>query len=639
MEAAMLPFPLTTRALFLVGPPSKVWSQVQKIYTKRDEDSAPLTNVRRSLYRNVLLSLFNRIGAERESRPVLLRGLLQHVRETESFDGLESIFLTLANAAELEGQHEVFESGINLWCQFGRAPWVAGAGPLVFFDVADGAITFFSAEVAASLRPGAAYASVIEGKHHLGRRLAELGLFRIEQSFDPASGGRVVMGPRAKSVSEARRHRTRVAAARAVHDARVVGSVLGSLRGASEVGPPTLTRPGELTFMMAAVIQLTPHENRTMRDTLSLQLLRDTVPIDDSWTILNSDGSVTKGSVQEIPFPDGSRQLIVSGETDAEGPTSSGLVPGPYTSSGETIVAGISSDGKSTVVSHEKWINTVNEDATAVSGTWESSLTSDDGSASSERGAWTQDSSGLSSTSSQVSADGSVTITTRTVDNNGDGNEHISRVSPKGEITDEDIPIHESPGDESGSDPGGAVGGGGDGGGGDGGGGDGGGGDGGGGESGGCFTADTWVLMGDGEARAIDSIAVGDHVLARSESGGPVASRRVKHVFRHHVAETLRLHLADGSCVDTTGPHRFFVVGRGFLPASELTPGATLATSADGGAIAVQRLEPRPGEAVVYNLSVADDPTYFVGPHGLFVHNVKPEKRGPEEPDDGGRSW
>src|SRR4029453_18244320 len=101
----MLTYPLTTRALFLVRPEAEVWPQLQKIYARRDEDSRPVARARRSLYRNVLLSLFNGVRAAPEDRPPPFRGLLEYAHKAESFDGLESVFLTLARAARLEGDH------------------------------------------------------------------------------------------------------------------------------------------------------------------------------------------------------------------------------------------------------------------------------------------------------------------------------------------------------------------------------------------------------------------------------------------------------------------------------------------------------------------------------------------------------
>jgi cytochrome c peroxidase len=79
-----------------------------------------------------------------------------------------------------------------------------GRALLVFLDVADGMLTFFSAKVARSLRPGGAHAGLVEGGEPSVRRLAELGLFTIERAFDPATGGQVVMSPRVDALPAAK---------------------------------------------------------------------------------------------------------------------------------------------------------------------------------------------------------------------------------------------------------------------------------------------------------------------------------------------------------------------------------------------------------------------------------------------------
>jgi hypothetical protein len=139
------------------------------------------------------------------------------------------------------------------------------------------------------------------------------------------------------------------------------------------------------------------------------------------------------------------------------------------------------------------------------------------------------------------------------------------------------------------------------------------------------------VLLASGALQPIDQIAVGDHVLAWCEQDGRVARCRVSRVFVHQVSETLRLHLADGEPVDTTWPHRFGVPGGDFVAAGGLRAGDLLVAQSPRGAVAVKRLEPRPGAAVVYNLTVEGSHTYYVGTQRLLVHNRKDEDGGEED--------
>jgi hypothetical protein len=77
--------------------------------------------------------------------------------------------------------------------------------------------------------------------------------------------------------------------------------------------------------------------------------------------------------------------------------------------------------------------------------------------------------------------------------------------------------------------------------------------------------------------------------------------------------------------IRTTGEHRFYVRGKGWLPAGELRPGDRL-RSAHGPDPVVLALTDEQEETVVYNLRVAWYHTYFVGdrdwPCSVWAHNA-----------------
>lgn len=52
--------------------------------------------------------------------------------------------------------------------------------------------------------------------------------------------------------------------------------------------------------------------------------------------------------------------------------------------------------------------------------------------------------------------------------------------------------------------------------------------------------------------------------------------------------------------------------------------------------MAIARIEPGTGVHEVYNLSVAEAHTYFVGETEIWVHNVKDDGGSGDEGDDGG---
>jgi hypothetical protein len=149
-----------------------------------------------------------------------------------------------------------------------------------------------------------------------------------------------------------------------------------------------------------------------------------------------------------------------------------------------------------------------------------------------------------------------------------------------------------------------------------------GGGDGGG---GGCFTGNTPVLMADGFRKNIDAIVAGDMVLARDETTGVTEVQSVTRTFRHVVGETLVLRLNGDELIETTATHRFGTAKGGFTGAAKLRPGSKLSTSNDAGAELVG-MQTRSREAIVYNLSIDNFQTFFVGQAGLWVHNLKDDE-------------
>jgi RHS repeat-associated protein len=139
----------------------------------------------------------------------------------------------------------------------------------------------------------------------------------------------------------------------------------------------------------------------------------------------------------------------------------------------------------------------------------------------------------------------------------------------------------------------------------------------------GCFTAGTLVVMADGSTRRIETLKVGDRVLSRDEVTGQTAAKRVKQTTEREVDETLVLTFADGTHIETTSNHPFYVEGQGFLQAGQLGIGTLIVTRA-GPAIKLAKAERKAGRTKVYNLEVEGFHTYFVGQTNaaLWVHNA-----------------
>jgi hypothetical protein len=131
-----------------------------------------------------------------------------------------------------------------------------------------------------------------------------------------------------------------------------------------------------------------------------------------------------------------------------------------------------------------------------------------------------------------------------------------------------------------------------------------------------CFAAGTLVSTLDGP-RAIESIQVGDRVLAQDTTTGSLAFQPVVAVHLNRPSPTFRIAI-DGESIVATGIHRFWKAGKGWAMARDLKPGDVLRVI--GGVATVKSIEPETAQPV-YNLDVAESRDFFVGSKGLLVHD------------------
>lgn len=153
----------------------------------------------------------------------------------------------------------------------------------------------------------------------------------------------------------------------------------------------------------------------------------------------------------------------------------------------------------------------------------------------------------------------------------------------------------------------------------------------------GCFVADTPVLMHDKTFKPIEQVTCGDTVLSKDEKTGAVTGQLVTRKWIHKDKRTLLLHLNNGETLGTTNPHRFFVNGKGFVPARNFKCGTCLVTQTEGEIRIVGIESPKKLESV-FNLDVEGFHTFFVGNSAAWVHNAKIENGSDDNSgdDDGG---
>ena len=137
-----------------------------------------------------------------------------------------------------------------------------------------------------------------------------------------------------------------------------------------------------------------------------------------------------------------------------------------------------------------------------------------------------------------------------------------------------------------------------------------------------CFVAGTLISMADGSLKPIEKVKAGDQVLSRDEKTGKTGVKSVEATSIKQASATLVFTFSNGEKIETTKEHPFYVEGKGFVEAKNLAIGNSIVTRA-GPALRVLDIQIKLQPATVYNFSVEDYHTYFVGNASLWVHNAK----------------
>ena len=136
-----------------------------------------------------------------------------------------------------------------------------------------------------------------------------------------------------------------------------------------------------------------------------------------------------------------------------------------------------------------------------------------------------------------------------------------------------------------------------------------------------CFIAGTKVKTEDGY-KNIEEVEVGDKVLAYDEETGKQAYKEVVRLFRGKTEEWYHV-FAEGEEIVCTGGHRFYVEGKGFVEAKDLTKEDKL-TLSDGRQVKIEKIEKEElaKAETKYNFEVKDFHTYYVTENDVLVHNT-----------------
>ena len=132
-----------------------------------------------------------------------------------------------------------------------------------------------------------------------------------------------------------------------------------------------------------------------------------------------------------------------------------------------------------------------------------------------------------------------------------------------------------------------------------------------------CFVAGTPVMTNKGLC-AIERVRTGDLVLSRDLESGTLGWKPVITATQRPPEPTKEIQTSSQK-MRCTGGHLFWVSGKGWEKASNLTPGDVLHSASDP--TIVMKVDTMP-PAITYNLLVADNANYFVGEELVLSHDV-----------------
>ena len=137
-----------------------------------------------------------------------------------------------------------------------------------------------------------------------------------------------------------------------------------------------------------------------------------------------------------------------------------------------------------------------------------------------------------------------------------------------------------------------------------------------------CFVAGTSIAMAYNVFKPIKSICIGDYVLSYNEKDGTVSRQKVIDTFSKEVYQTIGLTI-DGEYIETTYNHPFYSpIYNCWVQAGSLRVGDYVVDS-NGNRQVVQATKTNnyAYPITVYNFTVENNHTYYVGDEGILVHN------------------
>ena len=118
----------------------------------------------------------------------------------------------------------------------------------------------------------------------------------------------------------------------------------------------------------------------------------------------------------------------------------------------------------------------------------------------------------------------------------------------------------------------------------------------------------------------MEKIEIGDEVLSWNEETKVLSYSKVTSTSARPTHDIFVLQYSDGTEIETTWNHPFYVRGKGWTKAENLVAGDVSLTERNGS-LKITRVRVLERAETVYNFEVEEDHNYYVSEAGVLVHN------------------
>jgi hypothetical protein len=283
----------SSRVRLFVFDAATVFRRLQRLYCASAAAALGGGDAVLLAFRNSLVAVLAQLSLFPGLQKGLLASLLDCVAESGSFDGLESAFLTLLNAAAAAADRRSYQAGLTLWTRLGTTRAVAfpDPDPILFYNAVTKKLSFLTLDALARLRPGGPFFNFFRNPHRLAGAIEAFGFAKIPNPFVtetvPPPLHAITQEPPTPSL--ARKQEAIVHCARAHGAALIAAAVKGGFE------PASCRVVGMVLFVVDSPIADGIEMSRCLNDLVApIDVRGEPIALggDGEWLVLDSDGQL-----------------------------------------------------------------------------------------------------------------------------------------------------------------------------------------------------------------------------------------------------------------------------------------------------------------------------------------------------------